>query len=94
MGNWPTGTPKADDLALAFYVDGREKKRYSTLDLLIDPAKVPQSVSHYTWLQSVNSSYLPLHMFSLVTVENYEITFDTGTGEIKFKEPFKKATSK
>jgi hypothetical protein len=31
MGNWPAGMPKAADLAIAFYVDGHERKRYSTL---------------------------------------------------------------
>jgi hypothetical protein len=94
MGNWPTGTPKAEDLAIAFYVDGQERKSYSTLDLLTDPNKAPRSISHYSWLQTVNPEYLPVQMISLVTVENLEITFDISSGAIKFKEPLMGPSSK
>ena len=94
MGDWPSGTPKAEDLAIAFYVDGQQKKSYSTLDLLKEPSKVPRSISHYRWLESVNPSYMPEQMFSVVTVEKVTITFDITTGEIKFTEPVKGSASK
>lgn len=89
MGDWPSGIPKADDLAVAFYVDGQQKKSWSTLDLLKEPSKVPKSISHYTWLEKVDDSYLLSEMFSVVTVEKIEITFDIKSGEIMFTEPVK-----
>lgn len=87
MGDWGSSAPNAGDLAVAFYVDGRQKKSYSTLDLLKDPNKAPRSVSHYRWLENTDASYLLSEMFSVVTVEKLEITFDIKTGEIMFTEP-------
>lgn len=57
--------------------------------MLKDPDKVPQSVSHYRWLDNADASYLPSDMFSVVTVEKIMITFDIKTGEILFNEPMK-----
>lgn len=89
MGDWGSSAPNAGDLAVAFYVDGRQKKSYSTLDLLKDPGKAPRSISHYRWLENTDASYLLSDMFSVVTVEKLEITFDIKTGEIMFTEPVK-----
>jgi hypothetical protein len=89
MGDWPSGIPKAGDLAVAFYVDGQQKKIYNTMDLLKDPGKAPRSISHYRWLENVDASYMLSEMFSVVTVEKVEITFDIKTGEILFTEPVK-----
>lgn len=94
MGDWPSGSPKAEDLALAFYVNGEEKKRYSTLDLLREPEKAPRSISHYTWLDKVDASYLGTQMFSVLTIEKVEITFDITTGAIMFTEPAKASATK
>jgi hypothetical protein len=94
MGDWPSGSPKAQDLAIAFYVDGEEKKRYSTLDLLKEPNKAPRSISHYTWLDMVDASYITSQMFLVKTVEKAEITFDITSGEIKFTELSRPSASK
>ena len=94
MGDWPSGTPKTEDLAVAFYADGRQKKSYSTLDLLKEPDKAPRSISHYRWLDKADESYMLSEMFSVVTIEKVEITFDITTGKIKFTEPTKAFESK
>ncbi len=94
MGDWPSGRPKKEDLALAFYVNGKEIKRHSTLDMLKEPSKAPRSISHYRWLESVDASYIPYEMFSVLTVEKIKITFDITTGEIEFTEPAKASESK
>ena len=94
MGDWPNGTPKSGDLALAIYVDGQLKKSYDTLEMLKDPSKAPRSISHYRWLENVDASYMLSDMFSVVTVEKVMITFDIKTGEIKFTEPVKDAVPK
>lgn len=94
MGDWPSGMPNAADLAIAFYADGLQTKLYSTLDLLRDAAKVPRSISHYQWLEKVDSSYISSEMFSVVTVEKVEITFDIKTGKILFSEPTKVSETK
>ncbi len=94
MGDWPSGIPKADDLAIAFYADGHQRKSYSTLDLLKDPSKAPRSISHYRWLEKVDDSYIRSEMFSIVTVEKFNITFNITSGEIMFTEPAKGSESK
>jgi hypothetical protein len=43
-------TPSSNHLALAFYRDGTELCRYSTVDLLRDTDKVRHTVTHYFWL--------------------------------------------
>lgn len=94
MGDWPSGTPTADHLAVAFYVDGQQKKSWSTLDLLKNPDMVPRSISHYRWLEKADSSYILTEMFSVDTVEKVRITFDITNGEIKFTELVKDSESK
>jgi len=94
MGDWASGEPKAGDLAVAFYEDGKIKKSYSTVDLRKNPAQVPRSISHYKWLEDVSTSYLSTDMFSVVTVEKVEITFNIISGEIMFTEPVKDSESK
>jgi hypothetical protein len=89
VGNWPPGEPSAQHLAVAFYDNGKLIKRYSPLDVLKDPAHAPRSVSHYRWLKDLNGFYKETEMFSFVTVENIEYTFDVTTGKLLFEEPVK-----
>ena len=42
--------PKKQDLAVAFYRQGKLIKQYSTADLVKDKSKVRKSLSHYMWL--------------------------------------------
>ena len=89
MGNWSPREPSAEHLAVAFYENGRLIKRYSPLDVLKDPTHAPRSVSHYRWLKDLPAFYKETEMFSIVTVENIEYTFDVTTGKILFEEPAK-----
>jgi hypothetical protein len=51
MGPWNGGSqPTKEDLALAFYRQGKLIKQYSTADLVKDNSKVTRSLSHYTRL--------------------------------------------
>lgn len=51
MGLWAEGKEASkEDLALAFYQDGKLLKEYSTADLIHDKTAVRRSVSHYRWL--------------------------------------------
>jgi hypothetical protein len=59
------------------------------LDVLEDPSRAPRSVSHYRWLKNLNGFYKETEMFSFVTVEDIEYTFDVTTGKLLFKEPAK-----
>ena len=51
MGPWNGGSePRNEDLALAFYREGKVIKQYSTADLVKDKSKVMKTLSHYDWL--------------------------------------------
>jgi hypothetical protein len=102
FGPWNRGhNPSTEDLALAFYLDGKLLKRYSTLDIVGREGKVERSVSHYMWLAKVHG-YCWLRKegarfqnsgFSLETVDGRVISFDYKTGKIlpgRFPESYKK----
>ena len=50
-GPWPRTGDRFDTLALAFYENGREIKRYRVRDLVARPEALPRTVSHYHWLE-------------------------------------------
>lgn len=55
MGPWADGgRANRTDLALAFYLNGKLVKQYSTLDIAGKPDDVGRSVSHYTVFSSVD----------------------------------------
>lgn len=85
LGNWAEGqAPAADDLAVAFYKNGKELKRYSTADLIEDKNSVIRSISHYQWKRH-NKGYPKLdwdNEFLLHTIEDKLYHFDSRTGEI------------
>jgi len=85
MGNWPTGDkPSQNDLAVAFYKDGIELKRFSTADLIKNPASVSKSISHYQWRGYEGDPPKLSHSlrFSLETVEGRVFVFDARSGKI------------
>lgn len=89
FGDWPTGdSPKKEDLAVAFYKQGKLIRTYSTADLIVDPKKVRVTVSHYQWLAEGQHGHFYYKQFGLTTIEGREIIFDLESGEItKVYEP-------
>lgn len=91
FGGWNKGhSANTNDLALAFYYDGRLLKSYSTLDIAGQPDNVSTSVSHYVWygnvrgygyLTSPSSKYL-IYGFTLKTKDGRTLCFDVKTGEL------------
>ena len=83
MGPWAS-RPVTEELAVAFYRDGCEVRRYVVADLIVDHESVKRSVSHYSWLAS--NGDLPRltedGRFQLRTIEDRLVTFDLSTGEI------------
>jgi hypothetical protein len=97
IGPWNGGhEPRKEDLALAFYREGKLIKQHSTADLVKDKSKVSKSLSHYTWLArdaELMKSYnerdseaelrvLPNNTFRLKTCDGLVYLFDMTTGEI------------
>lgn len=88
MGNWHRGNKLSeDDLAVAFYKDGKLLKSYSTVDLIHDKSKVEKSVSHYQYLDDRYEPKLEYNLiknqriFKLVTVDGIHYQFDVKTGK-------------
>jgi hypothetical protein len=84
MGPWARGQhASTTDLAVAFYLNGRLLKRYSTLDIAGRPDNVQQSVSHYVVFDSVMGyrwvSGNRYH-FEMLAVDGRRIAFDPATG--------------
>lgn len=83
MGPW-AALPASAELAVAFYRDGREVRRYVVADLIDDTSSLVRSVSHYMW-QSNLSGYPLLRSdgkFLVQTVEGRVLAFDVLTGEL------------
>jgi hypothetical protein len=70
-----------DEIALEFYRDGQLLKSYQVKDLVKDPNKLPQTVSHYLWLKT--SSYDDATgQLSLETEMGEQYSFDITNGAI------------
>lgn len=90
FGPWSSGhEANTNDLALAFYYDGRLLKSYSTLDIAGKPDNVSTSVSHYEWLGAVRGyGYISssadhlIYGFTLKTHDGRTLCFDVKTGGI------------
>jgi hypothetical protein len=83
LGPWQRGQRASNDhLALAFYENGRELARYSTLDLAGRPDNVRPSVSHYRVIKRIKGLIAPNH-FRLTLVDGRTLTFDLATGRIR-----------
>jgi hypothetical protein len=101
MGPWNEGTePKKEDMAVAFYREGKLLKQYSTADLVKDKSKVLASISHYRWLArdvdrmaegkrdpDAELRIIGVNTFRLKTCDAITYEFDLTTGEIKKKKP-------
>ncbi len=92
-GLWPEGAaPSKNDLAVAFYDNGKLIRSYSTADLIKDPKAVRVSVSHYDWeLPEDSDRQIRVYIeatFALKTIEGVKYTFDVRTGNILKKESF------
>jgi hypothetical protein len=78
-GPWPFHEDY-DELALAFYKDGVEIKRYTVNDLVADPKSLPRSVSHYFWVKE--TSFNPTTNVLHLETQNGEVyDFDVTTEE-------------
>lgn len=95
--------PSKDHVAVAFYKDGKLTKRYSTVELVKDPAKVRSTVSYYEWLaadmsedqaevqvRGLQPSLDYFNVFALHTLDGWTYRFDVTTGEIKSAEATKR----
>ena len=85
FGPWPRGhKATADQLAVAFYLEGKLLKSYSTLDIAGKADNVETSKSHYTVIKKHSTTRGPVdNRFTLnvETVDGRIISFDPTTGE-------------
>ncbi len=83
MGNWAVGCgASSEDLAVAFYKNGIELKRYSTRDLIKNSKNASCTVSHYFW-QAKDEPFPKLTYrdeFHLKTIEGVEYVFNITNG--------------
>jgi len=85
LGPWPRGrTANAETLAIAFYLDGRLLKRYSTLDIAGSPTNVHASSHHYTVFEKVfGYRWGTGHQrFVVRTTDGRTLVFDSDTGSL------------
>ncbi len=59
MGPWAR---KSDDLAVAFYADGKLQREYKINQLVSDPLSLPHSVSHFEWRKNVSFDDVKKHL--------------------------------
>jgi len=87
LGPWARGhTPDDVTLAIAFHYNGKEVKKYSTLDIANrNPKNASCSVSHYTVISAVEG-FQPWNvggnLFRVKTVDGRILVFDATTGSV------------
>lgn len=79
MGPWAYDV---NQLAVAFYKDGRELRAYSIKDLVRDESKLRHTVSHFFWQSSLRYDDKRGMLF-LTTVDDRSYRFSVKTGEIE-----------
>ena len=77
-GPWPFHA-NYDELAIAFYKNGQEIRRYAVKDLVADPESLPRSISHYMW-EKVASFDATSNVLHLETHNGEKYDFDVTTG--------------
>jgi hypothetical protein len=78
---WGPWASEYNELALAFYKNGQEIKRYRVNELVAIPIKLPHSVSHFEWQE--NASFdAEQKLLWIRTLNKEEYTFDVTTGKI------------
>jgi hypothetical protein len=86
IGNWARGhEANKDELALAFYLNGKLLRSYSTLDIAGKPDNISRSVSHYTVIaQHLGFRWVAenSHAYDIKTTDGRTISFNIDTGEI------------
>lgn len=96
LGPWARGHEAGkDDLAIAFYLNGKLLKGYSTLDIAGKPDKVQSSTSHYSVLGKVSGfRWIDSndYAFDVTGPDDKTISFDISTGEIIPREAARAAT--
>jgi hypothetical protein len=90
IGSWESGDQEEGDpkesLAVAFYVKGKEVKRYKVSDLVKDESKLPVTSAGLSWLEYKlyqSPAFRPgEEIFHLETVDGIHYRFDMNTGAI------------
>lgn len=83
FGPWPRGQePDHETLALAIHYNGKERARYSTLDIAGDPRNASCSVSHYTVIRTAEGFSDDGAAFSATTIDGRRLTWSLTTGEL------------
>lgn len=84
LGPWASDRKNLSDLAIAFYRNGKEIRRYLVKDLLRDPRRIQRTASHYFWEArehfyslSPNQKQLTLNL-----TDGSSYTFEVATGAI------------
>lgn len=95
MGPWYTQEPNKNDLAVAFYKNGKLLKEYFATDLVKNESKIKEATGRYYWLEDpypelkINPSD---NVFQLKTIDGIVHRFDVTTGENeKGQDPTKKS---
>ena len=78
-GPWPFHGDY-DELAVAFYKNGREIRRYAVKDLVADPESLPRSVSHFMWAKE-KSFDTTTNLIHLETYNGEQYDFDVTKGK-------------
>jgi hypothetical protein len=85
-GNWPRGhQANNDELAIAFYLNGKLLRSYSTLDIAGKPDNIIPSKSHYTVIEThigFRNVEGKMYAYDIKTTDGRTISFNIDTGEI------------
>jgi hypothetical protein len=83
LGNWPRGNkPSKEDLAIAFYKNGKLLKPYSTLEIITDENNIGKTKSHYKYMKGDAGFIQPYeYKFEITTIDNYVYVFNAKTGK-------------
>ena len=73
--------PDIQELAVAFYENGKLLKRYPISDLINNPSGLPKSVSHFQWDKDVSFDDT-LSELTIITTEDNKYVFNVKSGEM------------
>jgi len=82
FGPWAS---EMTDLAVAFYQDGKELKRYTVGDLIKDESRLFRTVSHFMWRayeKKPSGLSEDGNTFALPLIDGTTVVFDIATGQI------------
>jgi hypothetical protein len=98
LGNWARGrTPNSDNLAIAFYADGKLIKSYSETDLIKDVSKAVATATHHSMWGRDPQRFIKFDgpiarrkddtQFELTTVDGIHYVFSVSDGSVLSAEP-------